>query len=233
MFRILKAFIFMLLRRPPRSGPSDPFVGVRAPKRGGSGGRSSAVALLEPDDHRVADALGRANGRRHGRARAIGLAIALCATCTAAAAQPKPDFSGTWVLTDSSTGDGDFARELGVTQTTEVLSVERRFVHSAASEHHRIGLIEGTIGGVTREQPSSSATRTHASTHWADDALVIRTGSYSGPTTWEVTQFVEREEIWSLDPDATLVITITTRQSGSAPTSATIRYRRLKHDPER
>ena len=44
---------------------ADPLAGVRAPKRGKPGGRSSAIALMEPDGNRpVVNAVGRADQRQ-------------------------------------------------------------------------------------------------------------------------------------------------------------------------
>lgn len=54
MFERLKRLGALLMRRlPPLPGPPDPaedtYAGVRQPRRSGPGGRSSAVALLEPE----------------------------------------------------------------------------------------------------------------------------------------------------------------------------------------
>jgi hypothetical protein len=44
---------------------TDPFAGVREPKRGKPGGKSSAIALMEPEGNRqVVNAVGRPNHRQ-------------------------------------------------------------------------------------------------------------------------------------------------------------------------
>jgi hypothetical protein len=50
MFRSLRNVVARLLgRRPPGAEPSrDPSAGVRQPLRSGPGGRTSAIALMEP-----------------------------------------------------------------------------------------------------------------------------------------------------------------------------------------
>jgi hypothetical protein len=53
-------------RRGPSSGPfQDPYAGVREPRKPGPGGRSSAVAVMEPEPRQAVDA----NGRSWRRAR--------------------------------------------------------------------------------------------------------------------------------------------------------------------
>ena len=44
---------------PPSGPPSDPFAGVREPYRRKPGGRSSAVALMEPEPPQSVSAVGR------------------------------------------------------------------------------------------------------------------------------------------------------------------------------
>ncbi len=43
---------------PPADPPQDPFAGVREPRKGGPGGRESAVALLEPEPDQFTEAVG-------------------------------------------------------------------------------------------------------------------------------------------------------------------------------
>ena len=43
----------------PGGGPSDPYIGVREPRRRGPSGRSASVALLEPKPDQSVDAIGR------------------------------------------------------------------------------------------------------------------------------------------------------------------------------
>jgi hypothetical protein len=53
----LSSFVRRLLRRKPE--PLDPYAYVRAPLRRGPGGRSSAVALDEPNEPRSLGLFGR------------------------------------------------------------------------------------------------------------------------------------------------------------------------------
>jgi hypothetical protein len=45
--------------RPPAEPLEDPYAGVRVPRRGRPGGRSSAVAVREPEPDQFVDAAGR------------------------------------------------------------------------------------------------------------------------------------------------------------------------------
>jgi hypothetical protein len=50
MFQFVRRLVAALLNRlRPFRPPEDPYAGVRAPRRHSPGGRSSAVALPEPD----------------------------------------------------------------------------------------------------------------------------------------------------------------------------------------
>ena len=59
MFRSLREFVARLLgRHRPGADPSgDLYAGVRQPRRSGPGGRTSAVALMEPELDRSVNAL--------------------------------------------------------------------------------------------------------------------------------------------------------------------------------
>jgi hypothetical protein len=91
----------------PFNPPSDPYVGVREPRRWSPGGRSSAVALEEPPPSSTARAVGR-NGR---------LAVALLVTGAAMASGPvqaqapatteKPFVAGGKIDIQLSSGDYD------------------------------------------------------------------------------------------------------------------------------
>jgi hypothetical protein len=43
----------------PDGGPSDPYIGVREPRRRGPGGRESAIGVVEPRPDRSVEAIGR------------------------------------------------------------------------------------------------------------------------------------------------------------------------------
>ena len=61
MFRVMQQMIARLFgRRPaPRDPSDDPYAGVRHPRTRRPGGRSSAVAVEEPDPDGIVQALGR------------------------------------------------------------------------------------------------------------------------------------------------------------------------------
>jgi hypothetical protein len=61
MFRSLLRMVVRLLRRqPPASGPAeDPYAGVRVPNDRSPSGRSTAVAVTEPEPPGSIEALGR------------------------------------------------------------------------------------------------------------------------------------------------------------------------------
>jgi hypothetical protein len=71
MFLYLKALALRLARRAlgglPPALPEDPPVGVREPRKRGPGGKSSAVALVEPAERGSVRAYGP--GQRDGRIR--------------------------------------------------------------------------------------------------------------------------------------------------------------------
>lgn len=60
-FERLRRLAARLMSRgwPSPDAPEDPFVGVREPRRRGPGGRSAAVALMEPEPDRSIEATGR------------------------------------------------------------------------------------------------------------------------------------------------------------------------------
>jgi hypothetical protein len=62
----VRYFLWRLFGSSPFGGggySADPLAGVREPNRGKPGGRSSAVALMEPGNRQVVNAVGRPNHR--------------------------------------------------------------------------------------------------------------------------------------------------------------------------
>jgi hypothetical protein len=47
----------------PPAPPEDPYAGVREPRKRGPGGKSTAVAVAEPAEHKLVRAYGHAQGR--------------------------------------------------------------------------------------------------------------------------------------------------------------------------
>jgi hypothetical protein len=153
--------------------------------------------------------------------------------------QDKPDFSGRWVLVASGEPGSDTPRALSVRQSlvrTNVrgepmtpyfkdISIEREFASGTRSETHPIGIVGGFVSGtVGTGKPAGS--RSHHAVKWDGNALVFEQGSYTGELP-ETGVWTERREVWSLDPDGRLRVTITSRSSADVSgTSATLTYRR-------
>jgi hypothetical protein len=68
-------------------------------------------------------------------------------------------------------------------------------------------------------------THTRFSVRWDGDTLVIETGSYTGPTR-DSGPYSEHEEIWSLDAQRRLAMTVTDRGSGTESKTVRLTYRR-------
>jgi hypothetical protein len=61
MFRRVRQLLTRLLAQwpgPEEAPPDDPYAGVRHPRRGGPAGKSSAIAVAEPEPDRVVEARG-------------------------------------------------------------------------------------------------------------------------------------------------------------------------------
>ena len=65
MFQFVRRVIVALLKRlRPLGPPEDPYAAVREPRRRNPSGRSSAVALAEPETGKSVRAVGRAGTKR-------------------------------------------------------------------------------------------------------------------------------------------------------------------------
>lgn len=159
--------------------------------------------------------------------RFLALLLALGSGTTA---QEKPRFSGTWVLTDPASAPDSAARELIVKEASgergTALVVERRFEDRLQSDRYDLGIIGGTVGGEVGRTPRDEVKRTIVSARQYGQTLVIQSGSYTGPTSFETREFSEREEVWTLDEDGTLTIVVTQRGSGAETVRTTATYRR-------
>ena len=70
MFQFVRRMVADLLNRLwPSSPPEDPYAAVREPRRRNPGGRSSAMALAEPEPQRTVWAAGRAEPPRTTQTR--------------------------------------------------------------------------------------------------------------------------------------------------------------------
>ncbi len=170
--------------------------------------------------------------------RAIALFIALL-TGSGVASQEHPDFSGHRILESPGEPRPDIPGALTVRQSvqrTDVLGkpmrpffkeivVERHYAGETRSQTHQIGLSGGIVGGI-----DSSGHLPRSESHfvrWLEDQLVIERGSYSGPSRADG-PYTERTQVWHLDADGRLVITIDERSAESAQRALTLIYKRAK-----
>lgn len=154
---------------------------------------------------------------------------------SAALAQDKPDFSGRWTLVEPTRAD-DIAAVLVVRQTVtrtnvrgepmtpyfKEISIEREFASVRRSETHAIGIVSGSVSGTTA---GPAGPRTHHAVTWDANALVFEQGSYTGEAR-EAGVWSERREVWSLEADGRLRVTITSRSSAGPGTTTNLTYRR-------
>jgi hypothetical protein len=148
------------------------------------------------------------------------------------AAQEKPDFSGSWILESGASGT-DIPHALLVSQSlvrTNVrgepmqpffkdITVTRVLASSTRSETYQIGVVGGSVSvGFIGQQ-------THHRVAWEERALVIESGSYTGPVP-ESGDWAERREVWSLDSGVRLRLAITVRSSLDAPKMVMLVYRK-------
>ena len=170
---------------------------------------------------------------RHLALVVVGLTLAVVQL----AAQDTPDFSGSWVLESGAPAAPDTPKSMSVSQTLERtnvrggvgtvvlqhIAIKRELEGGTHTDTYRIGLIGGAVAGL------SGGIRTGTSTHfrvvWAEQALVIETGSYTGEKP-ESGQWAERREVWSLEPDGRLHLAITTRSSVEDSRTMMLVYRR-------
>jgi hypothetical protein len=168
-------------------------------------------------------------------ARSLSLVLAL-AVVAPAAAQEKPDFTGTWVLASPNGAAANvpttivvaesFRRESvsGVLLPSPIISmhVERRAANSeVTSDDFAIGIIGGVVGGRSADAPR--VRRNFAAT-WDGERLVLET-TWSGRPVDAGTSSLHRET-WAIDRAG--LLTVTTKESlGLADfMTTTVSYRR-------
>jgi hypothetical protein len=151
----------------------------------------------------------------------MGLCVLASIISGVSAAQDKPDFSGRWVLVSSADVGADAAPELAVSQAIgtpgAILDVERRSKDGVHSERYKIGV------RVFAERRDGANTR--LSVRWEGDALVIERDSYSGQTA-DARPDTSHHELWSIDPNGMLVMTVADRSVGAKPRTTKVVYRR-------
>lgn len=157
-----------------------------------------------------------------------------------ASAQSGTDFSGQWALVESENADPGLASSMLVTQpvtrtsvdgtpmppTYLFLTVERTVGRESRTDRYLIGTDAGVVGGVAAGAPADRPVPlTRISTRWDERRLVIETRAYqdarrdSEPDT-------ERVEIWQLESESTLRVTLVVRRAGLVVTDVAARYRR-------
>jgi hypothetical protein len=156
------------------------------------------------------------------------------------AAQDKPDFSGNWILVNSTGSISDAAQTMTVRESFQrvslrgtpieppfiTLAVERHSTAGVRSDLYAIGVAGGTTGGVVGNRGvtvGDQTPETRFSTTWDGDALVIETGAWTADTGPQSSH----KEVWSLDVQGTLLINVTDRSTGE-PETATLVYRRVQ-----
>ena len=103
------------------------------------------------------------------------------------------------------------------------LTVERHFESGTKTQAYLIGTEGGTVGGIAGGRGISASSR--FSVRWDGERLRIETGSYSGPTR-DSGPFTEHDEVWTLDEQGRLLISMVDRRSGAEPATRTLTYRR-------
>ena len=159
----------------------------------------------------------------------------------AISAQDKPDFSGDWILVSPINAGSNVAQAMIVRESFKresvkgtpidppliTLAVERRLNSGVHSELYTIGTEGGIVGGVvgnTGTGFSGQSQQTRFSTAWDGDTVVIDI-RYSGRPV-DVGAESEHKEVWSLDSQGALVLTVTDRNPGTEPTTTNLTYRR-------
>ena len=147
----------------------------------------------------------------------------------------RPDFSGAWILESEPRG-GRVPQKLVVSQRLvradargrpmppffKEIAVTRVLDGRATSETHRIGVIGGSVAG---DRNGIVPPQTRFGVAWEHRSLVFEAGTYTGHAP-ESGDWTERREVWDLDPDGKLRVTIRSRGSAHAPATVALVYRR-------
>ena len=103
------------------------------------------------------------------------------------------------------------------------IAVTRALPSGTRSDTYQIGVVGGTAS--VRADGSANSPPTHYRVAWEEQALVMESGSYTGPAP-ESGDWAERREVWSLDSGVRLRMVITTRSSVDPPRTVMLVYRR-------
>jgi hypothetical protein len=172
---------------------------------------------------------------RHAPLHAVSALVLLIAG--PAAAQDKPDFSGSWLLASPTGSAPGAAQSVTVRQTLTrrsvrglpidvdppppliTIAIERETNGVIHSESYTVGTLAGTVRGV----PGRPQEETRSSVAWEGNRLVIEI-TYSGRPM--VPGAYERKEIWSLNGDGTLALSVTEHPPGTEPSTMNLVYRK-------
>lgn len=108
------------------------------------------------------------------------------------------------------------------------LAVERHFAGGVHSDFYTIGVIGGTVSGVSGNTPGAGAggqtSQTHFSTTWDGDRLVIESSSSRRPVG--AGSSTAHKEVWSLTAQRALSVVVTDWDTGTEPITNNLIYRR-------
>ncbi len=105
------------------------------------------------------------------------------------------------------------------------LTVAREFDDRTTSETYQIGVHGGTVPGIREDGSSRQPAEDSLRRFWKDDVLSIYSGTYTGLTPASG-DWTERGEVWMLDPEGRLHVSVATRSSTDVPKSTDLVYRR-------
>jgi hypothetical protein len=104
------------------------------------------------------------------------------------------------------------------------VTIEREFATGIRSETYQIGVAGERVPSVNKEGTANRRLIDH-SVRFEGQSLIIESGSEISKTP-ESNGRPERREVWQVEPDGRLKLTITTRTSNDSPKTDTFMYRR-------
>ena len=153
----------------------------------------------------------------------LGLRPLLALTVLAvvsALAQERPDFSGEWVRVEPPP---DRASALTVVQDSESITIRQIFPNPRSGTYRLNGVAAGRVAGLE----GGAGVSEQSSVGWKGASLVIteeRSILNGGAIKWQS----GHEEVWSIDGTRQLVIVVTDRETGTAPTTTRFVYRKQR-----
>jgi hypothetical protein len=153
----------------------------------------------------------------------------------APAAQGKPDFSGNWVLQDPSPQGADIPQALTISQPVRRttarglpmppvfldVTIQRHFAGGSRTETYFIGTEAGAIH--VELAPEGRKSETRIAMQWDGDRLRIETRNSPKP---DPLIYIEHIEVWRLEQQGRLLMTVIDRGSESPGITRTLIYER-------